>query len=252
MHERDRLSGSLVPVVLGWLCAATLLAASVMTLLLSLDITAPAPPELTGPPDLLRSTVVYFANERERWTQEVISGCLFAVGFVLLAGLVVFLSRRHGTPDLSGSLMVVASSIGAALGVGSVLLSLGAEQSAIDPHVCDCKYSATQLIAQGRALNLANNAGSWMLFGFFALAAVTFAIGASSEVGADMARGWRYLSGLIAAVFIVGLVASIVGASDLNDIVVGIGGGILLPVWAIWTGQKVRRFVADRGMVAPI
>jgi hypothetical protein len=91
-----------------------------------------------------------------------------------------------------------------------------------------------------------------MLFGFFALAAVAFAIGASSEVGADMARGWRYLSGLIAAVFIVGLVASIVGASDLNDIVVGIGGGILLPVWAIWTGQKVRRFVADRDMVASI
>jgi hypothetical protein len=141
--------------------------------------------------------------------------------------------------------MVVALSIGAALGVGSVLLTLGAEQSAIDPHVCDCKYSATQLISQDRALNMANNAGSWMLFGFFALAAVAFAIGALWDVGAGMSRAWRYLSGLIAVLFIVGLVASIVGASDLNDIVVGIGGGILLPVWAIWTGSKLREPVTE-------
>jgi hypothetical protein len=240
MTERDRPSASLVPVAMGGLCAAALFAASVMTLLLSNDITAPAPTELTGPPNLLRSTVVYFANERERWTQEVISGCLFAAGFILLAGLAVFLSRWRGIRAVSASLMVVALSIGAALGVGSVLLALGAEQAAIDPHICDCKYSSMQLIAQGRALNLANSAGHWLLFGFLALAAVAFAIAALSDVGAGMARGWRYLSGLIAAMFIVGLVASIVGASDLNDLVVGIGGGILLPVWAIWTGSKLR------------
>jgi hypothetical protein len=252
VEKRDRLSGSSVPVGLGWLCAAALFAASVMTLLLSYDITAPALPESAGPPNLLRSTVVYFANERQRWTQEVISGCLFVVGFVLVAALAVFLSRRGKISDVPASLMVVALSIGAALGVGSILLSLGAEQAAIDPHVCDCKYSATQLITQGGALRLANSAGDWLLYGFFALAAVAFLVAALSEIGSDMGRGWSYLSGAIAALFIVGLLASVLGASDLYDIIVGVGGGILLPVWAIWTGQRVRRFVSDRDMVASI
>jgi hypothetical protein len=248
--ELDRHSGSLAPVVLGWFCAATLFAGSVMTLLLSNDITAPALPEVQGPPNLLRATVAYFANERQRWTQEVISTCLFAAGFVALAGLAVFISRRRRIPDLWGALMVIALSIGAALGVGSALLTLGTEQAALDPHICDCKYSAIQLISQERDLILANNAGSWLLYGFFALAALAFAIGGLSDVGSDMGRGWRLLSEAIAALFIVGLVASILGASDLNDIVVGIGGGILLPVWAIWTGQKIRRFLTGSAVLA--
>jgi hypothetical protein len=250
--REERGAGSAAPVVLGWLCAATLFAASVMTLLLSRDITAPALPALSGPPNLLRETVNYFANERQRWTQEVISGCLFAAGFVLLALVAVFLSRRRRVPDLWGTLMVVPLSIGAAVGVASALLSLGTEQAALDPHICDCKYSATQLIAQERDLILANNAASWLLYGFFALAAVGFAIGGTSEVGADMGPGWRYLSEVIAALFIVGLVASVVGASTLNDIVVGIGGGILLPVWAIWTGNKVRRFITGNEIAAAL
>ncbi|MEA2508027.1 MAG: hypothetical protein QOG21_109 [Actinomycetota bacterium] len=252
VREADGLGGSAAPVILGWLCAAMLFAASVMTLLLSNDISAPALPRLSGPPNLLTETVSYFANERQRWTQEVVSGCLFAAGFVALALLAVFVSRRRRTADLGGSLMVVPLSIGAALGVGSALLSLGAEQAALDPHICDCKYSATQLISQGRALIMANNAGSWLLYGFFALAAVAFAVGALTDVGSDMGHGWRYLSEAIAALFIVGLVASIIGASTLNDIVVGIGGGILLPVWAIWTGQKVRRFATERSITAAL
>jgi hypothetical protein len=245
MAERDRLASSAAPVVLGWLCAVMLFVASVMTLLLSNDISAPALPRLSGPPNLLTETVSYFANERQRWAQEVISGCLFAAGFVALAALAVFLSRRSRTRDVGGTLMVVALSIGAALGVASALLSLGTEQAAIDPHICDCKYSATQLIAQQRDLILANNAGSWLLYGFFALAAVAFAVGAFTDAGTDMGKGWKYLSEVIAALFIVGLLASVFGASTLNDIVVGFGGGILLPVWAIWTGRKVRRFVVD-------
>jgi hypothetical protein len=112
-----------------------------MTLLLSNDITAPSLPPLPAKPNLLTATIVYFANERQRWTQEVVSGCLFAAGFVALAALAVFLSRREGPSDLWGTLMVVPLSIGAALGVGSALLSLGAEQAAIDSHICDCKYS---------------------------------------------------------------------------------------------------------------
>jgi hypothetical protein len=248
--ERERLGISAAPVLLGWLSAAMLFVASVMTLLLSNDISAPALPNLSGPPNLLTETVSYFANERQRWTQEVVSGCLFAAAFVALALLAVFVSRRRRTADLGGSLMVVSLSIGAALGVASALLSLGTEQAALDPHICDCQYSATQLIAQQRDLILANNAGSWLLFGFFALAAVAFAVGALTDVGADMGRGWRYLCEAIAALFIVGLVASIIGASTVNDIVVGIGGGILLPVWAIWTGQKVRRFSTEGSVAA--
>jgi hypothetical protein len=246
LSERGGFGHPVVAVVLGWLCAALLFVASVMTLLLSNDITAPSLPPPPAKPNLLTSTVVYFANERQRWSQEVVSGCLFAAGFVALAALAVFLSRREGPPDLWGTLMVVPLSIGAALGAGSALLSLGAEQAAIDPHICDCKYSSTQLIAQDRGLILANNSASWMLYGFFALAAVAFALGALSDIGYSLGRGWRSLAGVISALFIVGLVASVLGASTLNDIVVGIGGGILLPVWAIWTGRIVGRSLNRR------
>ena len=249
LNGKDRLSTSIFPVVLGWICAASFFIASVITLLLSFDITAPAPTEL--PPDkanLLTGTTLFFANERERWVQLVISGCLFAAGFLALVGVAIFLSRRRGNADGGGVLMVAAFAIAGAFGAASVLLQLGAEQVALDPHICDCKYSATQIIAQGRALELFNGASEWLLYGFLALAAVGFALATFSSIVMDFGSRWRILSGVITTLLIVGLAATILGASDLNDLVVGIGGGILIPVWAVWTGSATRRFVTMNEM----
>jgi hypothetical protein len=224
--------------MLGWLCAAFFFVASVMTLLLSFDITAPAPTPLPrNRPNLLTGTAAFFANERERWSQEVISGILFAAGFVALVGIAIVLSHRRGEIELAGRLMVASLGIGAALGTAAALSQLGAEQIAIDPHLCDCKYSSLQVIAQGRTLALIQGSGDWLLYGFFALAAVAFAVAAVPAIASEMGRGWRVLSVVIAALFIVGLIASAAGASTLNDLVVGIGGGLLIPVWAVWTGR---------------
>lgn len=243
LNDNDQLHTSSFPVALGWFAAATFFIATVMTLLLSYDITAPALPAPPSKPNLLTSTVVLFANERQRWVQEVISGSLFTAGFVALVGVAILLSRRRGHSDRGGSLMVAALGIAAALGAGSVLLGLGAEQAALDPHICDCKYSATQIISQGRAWTVITGSSDWLLYGFLALAAVAFAIGAFSAVGADMGSRWKAISAVIAGLFVLGLVASALGASDLNDLVVGIGGGILIPVWAVWTGTTTRGLI---------
>jgi hypothetical protein len=233
-----------MPIILGWLCAATFFLGGLMTILLNYDISAPAPTPLPkGRPNLLTGTVLFFANERERWTQEVISTCLFAAGFVALVGLAIVLSRRSGVSDSPGALMIGVFVIGSSLGVGSGLLSLGAEQVALNSEICDCKYSATQIISEGRALSLAQGSSDWLLYGFLALAAIGFALATVSGGREDMSRGWRILSGTIAILFVVGLVASTVGASDLNDLIVGIGGGILIPLWAIWTGRSTRRIM---------
>jgi hypothetical protein len=133
--------------------------------------------------------------------------------------------------------MVTALGIGAALGTASALVQLGAQQIAIDPHLCDCKYSTMQVISQGRALALIQGSGDWLLYGFFALAAVAFAVAGISAAASAMGRNWRTLSLAIAALFVVGLIASALGASTLNDLTVGLGGGILIPVWAVWTSQ---------------
>lgn len=240
MKERSNLGALGLPVVVGWFCAATLLVASVMTLLLAYDITAAElPAQPAGHPNLLRASVTFFANERQRYSQEVISGLLYFAGFAALVAIALLLARRHSLDPLS-MLMAGALAIGATLGIASGLLSLGAEQAAIDPHVCDCKYSASQLIAQDRGLILINSSADWLLYGFFALAAVAFAIAALSKIGWAMGRGWRYLSGVIALLFVVGLVARSTGADSLSDAVQGFGGGILLPVWALWTGYKLR------------
>ncbi len=138
---------------------------------------------------------------------------------------------------MTGRFMVTALGIGAALGAGSGLAQLGAEQVAIDPHLCDCKYSAMQVISQGRGLALIQGSGDWLLYGFFALAAAAFAVAAIPANASDMGRGWRTLSVVIAALFVVGLMASALGASTLNDLTVGVGGGILIPVWAVWTSR---------------
>jgi hypothetical protein len=224
-----------------------------MTLLLSHNITAPAPPALPrNNPNLLTGTVVFFANERQRWVQEVVSNCLFAAGFVALVGVAILLSRRRGRSDTSGSLMVSSLTIAAALGVGSVLLKLGAEQAALDPHICDCKYSATQIISQGRALTLIGGSSDWLLYGFLGLAAVAFAVATFSAIASDMGSRWQLITGAIAVLFVIGLVASALGASDINDLIVGIGGGILIPVWAVWTGTTVRGLAAMEEVQLPL
>ncbi|MEA2505783.1 MAG: hypothetical protein QOH48_401 [Actinomycetota bacterium] len=253
LNDDDRLNTSPFPVALGWFVAATFFIATLMTLLLSHDITAPAPPPLPrANPNLLTGTVVFFANERQRWVQEVVSNCLFAAGFVALVGVAILLSRRHGSSDPGGSLMVSLLTIAAALGVGSVLLKLGGEHAALDPHICDCKYSATQIISQGRALTLIGGSSDWLLYGFLGLAAAAFAIATFSAIATDMGGRWKLISGVIAILFAIGLVASALGASDINDLIVGIGGGILIPIWAVWTGTAIRGLAAMDQVQLPL
>jgi hypothetical protein len=223
--------------VLGWLAAVALFVAGLITALLQFDITA-SPPRRTAPNDLLEGTLAFFQNESDRWPQELAALLLFTVGFVALIGLVALLRSAAGRDDPLIMLGTLAIGVGAGIGAVGELLYLGAKQVGIDPHYCDCARAAEQIIGRGQTLDMLDNAQRWLLVGTLVLAGVGLLLlwrGAATR--GLFGPAWR---GLTLALGLVMAVAAIVTAAEVDtlaDVLTGLAGSILTPIWAVMTAR---------------
>jgi hypothetical protein len=224
-----------------WLLAASFLIATVLFFLLAYDVTAPPPRDVAGN-DFVAQSVADFQNEQERWPQELSATLLFGLGFLLLVPLALTVRQSFGRGRLvatvAGSSLAVAGIIGAV----TQLAFIGAKEVAIDPRYCQCEYAPEQIISQNRALAIASGTQRWMSIG------VLFLIGVGLFLFAQAAReeprfggGWRWLALAGAVVSLAGVIAAGVQVDLLFELVVALGAGILLPVWAILSARRIGR-----------
>jgi hypothetical protein len=234
--------------LLSWLVAACFLVAAVMNLLLEFDITASKPE--AAPADLVDGTLAVFRNEQMRWPQELSFSLLFALGFAALAGLGILLARFLGRSEAPASLASATFVAAGTLGVGAMLLYLGAKQVAIDPHYCDCKYAPEQIISQSRGLALAEGSQRWLLTGFVVLAGLGFyQLARLSLERGVFSTGWARLTQALAVVLVLGLVSLVPRLDRVFEVVVFLGAAILLPLWAVWLDRQLAVLAVSRAAV---
>jgi hypothetical protein len=230
--DTRRLAG-----LLGWLTAICLFGAGLITALLQFDITA-SPPRKTAPNDLLEGTLAFFQNESDRWPQELASLILFTVGFLALIGLVALVRNTVSREDPWLLLGTLAVGVGAGIGAVGELLYLGAKETGIDPHYCDCARAAEQIISRGQVLGMLDNAQRWLLVGTLVLASAgLFLIWRGARHRGPFSATWRALTLGLAVVLAVAAVTLVAQVEVLSDVVTAVGAAILTPVWAVMTAR---------------
>lgn len=89
------------------------------------------------------------------------------------------------------------------------------------------------------ALNIVGGVQTWLVGG--ALLAVAIGLVTAGRRGreAGMPTGWLWLSVLIAALALVGMVLPLFRVFPLDALLVVLIAGILVPIWAVWLAARV-------------
>jgi uncharacterized membrane protein (DUF485 family) len=221
-----------------WGVAVAFLAATVILVLMESGLTTPEEPG--GNPDLAQGTLEFFKFASSIWPQELAQRLLFTVGFLFLAGLGLALGRVIGS-DSPRSFAVIPIVFAGAVAVTVNLLTIGAKSVAIDPHFCDCKHFAEQIIARGQALGMVESAEQWVLYGIFVMLALgAVLLGRVAIATGLFTRGWAYLAYAIGALVLVAMVLQIFDLEDPANLAIALVAGILTPIWTIWLGRQLK------------
>lgn len=231
--------------------AAAFVVSSLITLLLALDVSAPAPGfgSLTALPDRI---LVILQNETARFPQQLIAAILLGVSFLALAGLAPVLRRLFAADDWQGVALERAFVLAGGIGIVAELAFIGGQAVASDASYCQCDYANTELIARGGVLDLVGSLQQWLLYGSLVVFAIGLVLLAAVARGRG-ARGWGSLSlwlgVLLAATAVFGAgfppLANAMGW-DLNvDLVTGVPSLVallaVLPWWLLW----LRRLLSE-------
>jgi len=220
---------------------------ALLTLVDSLNLTAPAP---SIPPDaaLPDRILAILQNQSQRFPVVLIASLVAIVAFAALAALGPVLRRAFGSAyDPRGKVVVGFLALGGAVGVIGQLIFIGGQAVASDATYCQCAFRDAQLIARGGVLDLVSSINAWMTWGSIAFfAAGLFAAASDSEAGRGAPRGWVVLTRTLATSLVI---VAVVGAGfpplaqsfrwDLDpSLVTGVPSLVVLlvlvPWWSFW------------------
>jgi len=243
--------------MLAWILAVSFPLATIILVLLLLNITASEPTFREGDNVLADNIVTGFTNDQERWPQELAANLLFVLGFAAVAGLGATLPSLIGAADGARRLLAALFMVAATLGIVGMLLYVGVKEVAANPTYCECGSRDAQLISRVSVLDAASSAQNWLTDAFATLFGVGLLVAAS---GAAMPSGWRTYSrwfgvaalGVVIIHRLIPLIQEVIDNPDVDlflagDLLVAIVAGILTPIWAIWTA----RAMGDREAVEP-
>ena len=233
-----------------WLAAiagASFGLAALLTLLDSLNLTAPAPsipPEAALPDRIL----AILQNQSERFPVVLIASLIAVAAFAALAALGPVLRRAFGSAhEPRGAVLVGTLALGGTVGVIGQLIFIGGQAVASDATYCECAFRDPQLIARGGVLDLVLSINAWMTWGSISFFAAGLFVAASHpEAGRVAPRRWILLTRTLAALM---LVVAVLGAGfpplaqslgwDLDpSLVTGVPSLVVLlvlvPWWSFW------------------
>ena len=235
-----------------WLLAATFLVATVVVLLVNLNITAPAPQfaDDASLPDIIFAN---FAAAREAWLQDMGSSVLYALGFLAIAALGPILRALLDRSDPRATRVAVLFLIAGTIGILSQIIYVGGKEVATAPYYCDCDYLADQLISRGVVLDAIVGIQAWMVDAFSFL----FAVGLLAAAALASAKAWpagfvRASQGLailgLASVAWNRVVVTLLVNADVHIDYPRIGlailaviAGVAVPVWAAMLARTLTR-----------
>ena len=260
MDELDTSADSAIPRALAWTLGLTFIVAGVIVVLLSFNISAPAPQFHEGENVLVDNILLDLANQQQRWPQDLLANLLFAVGFAAVAGLGTTLPRQLGRDADRGRLLTASFVVAATLGMVAELAYIGVKEANITAQYCECALRDPQLISRAEALTTVANLQVWLTDGFAVLFGLgLFAAASLSGAAQTMSAGWRTYTrwmGVAAIAFVViGHVLSVVGSDKLDldaisALLIAIVAAILTPIWAIWTARILGARAARRTAAA--
>lgn len=222
---------------LAWITALAFVAATVIFLLLSLDVFG-APPE---PGEVfLDSILADFEWEQTIWPLEFAGTALFAVAFLGLAALGPVLSRLADETDARRGLVSFAFLSAGVLGATSQLIWLGARPVATSPQYCDCGLLAEEIMSRLMALNIVTAMQAALISGALVASAVGLLVAGSLGRAAGMPGPWQWLAAVGALISLVGAGLPWANVYPLDLIVVVLVAGIIVPIWLLWLAARAR------------
>ena len=227
--------------VAAWVNAVCYLAAAVLYLLVDLGITWEQA-EFSGDLSVLERLARFFVAEQDRWPQELVYSALFAIGFLALIPIGLALRDALGR-NLAMSQMVGASFLAAGvIGTVNQLAFIGGKEEILDvsKRCVDCPERAEVLISLNSSLSMLDGVAKWVGIGFFLLAGsgILFASFAAFDQPL-FSRGWIRLGMAVGLLYLAGVIAAGFDFDTAFEIIVGIGGAVLAPLWAAWLGVQL-------------
>ena len=228
-----------------WVNAACFFAATVLYLLVDFEITWERA-DLPEDRSLLEQLGIFFDTEQDRWPQEFIYSLMFAVGFLTLIPIGLALRDLLGR-NLATSQMIAGSFLAAGI-IGCVdqLALIGGKDAILDATNCPaCGENEAILISLNYSLTTLEGITRWVGIGFFLLAGsgILFASFAAFDQPA-FSRNWIRIGMIVGLLYLGGVIAAAYDLDTPFRIIVGIGGGILSPIWAAWLALQLGK--ADR------
>lgn len=242
-----------------WINALCYIAGATLFLLVDLQITSSAASYSQDQP-VLERLLAFFAAERDAWPQVLAYTLLFAAGFLALIPI-GFTLREYLGRELATSQMVAASFLAAGIigAVGQLAFAGGtnaileASNECRDPLIngagvsgpsgFQCEGLENLLVSLDSAAVMLDGITEWVGLGFFLLvgSGILFASFAAFDQP-EFSRIWIQLGMVVGLLYLVGIVAAVLDLDAVFQVVVGLGGGILAPAWAIWLALQLKKF----------
>ena len=225
-----------------WVNAVCYIGAATLFLLVDLQVTWTAA-EFAPEEGLLARLITFFEAERDAWPQVLTYTLLFAVGFISLIpiGLALrdYLGRQLATSQMVAASFLAAGVIGA---MGQLTFAGGKEMILEASNCVECLDNEAILISLNSSLTTLEGIAEWVGLGFFLLVGSGILIASFAAFDQPaFSRRWIQLGMIVGLLYFVGIMVALFDMDALFQVVVGLGGGILAPAWAIWLALQLKR-----------
>jgi hypothetical protein len=216
-----------------WALVALAIAAALLTLIFATGILFPR----IEIENLVDRLVAIRAQDGRNFPLTVL-GSLASIGVFLASALLGVAIRPWAPATPLRDALTVLFVIGGVIGIAANLLNIAVAQAATFGY-CDCGFKAEEVISQDYALGV-----GWTIVSWLSVGAVTL-VGAGAALAGRLVAispAWKTLSYLIAAVLVFGVALRVLSAFlsvqgvdlfQISDLVVAVGAGILVPIWAV-------------------
>jgi len=219
-----------------WVAAISLFAAAAWFALIDKSISVDAEP--TYDPSLSTGVnlSVYFDWFDTTLVQERIDTSIAILGFASLIVVGLALRERLTGHDARVAVGALAVTIGSMLWIVGNVLQLGGHRA-----VGLMSGAANPVEAVNSILFTIDTIDDWFELFAFAFLGIGLISLAWAQIRVREHRLWVWLSFLTGVVFLVLAGAYVDGNGDVIDPILVLGGMVLLPVWLIWTAERMLR-----------